>query len=76
MSLRSIKLKLIESFKKELNTSENKEFVEKEILEPIINKVINQIYPYFLWSGCFFMFMFVFVMIILFLNVRIYFLNK
>ena len=72
MSLNIIRDKLIESFKSELNTEDNKMFIEDEILKPIIHKVLDQVYPYIMWTSLFFMFMFVFIMIILFLNIQVF----
>ena len=72
MSLDTIRTKLIESFKKELNTDENKLFIEDEVLKPLIHKVLDQVYPYIMWTGLLFMSMFIFIMIILFLNIRIF----
>ena len=72
MSLHTIRTKLIESFKKELNTDENKLFIEDEVLKPLIHKVLDQVYPYIMWTGLLFMSMFIFIMIILFLNIRIF----
>ena len=72
MSLDIIKQKLFDSLKKEFNTEENKELLKEEILKPLIHNILDQIYPYFMWSCLFFMFMFVFIMIILFLNIRVF----
>ena len=71
MSLQSIKEKLIQSIKQELYTEENKQFFEDEFLKPMITQILDQMYPYFLWTATFFMAMFLFVMIILILNIRI-----
>lgn len=71
MSLQSIKEKLIESIKQELYTEENKQFFEDEFLKPMITQILDQMYPYVLWTATFFMAMFLFVMIILILNIRI-----
>tara|TARA_B100000745_G_scaffold258717_1_gene181954 strand:+ start:260 stop:481 length:222 start_codon:yes stop_codon:yes gene_type:complete len=73
MSLDIIKQKLIESIKTELYTPENKEFIEEEVLKPLIQQVLDQMYPYFMWMGLFFMSMFIFIVLILFLNLRILF---
>ena len=73
MSLTDIKSKLIESIKKEYYTPENKEFIEHEVLEPMIKQILDQMYPYFMWMGFFFTSMFLFVVIILLLNLRILF---
>ena len=71
MSLSIIKQKLLESVKKELYTEENKEFIEKELLKPMIQQILDQMYPYFMGMGLFFFSMFLFILIILMLNLRI-----
>ena len=71
MSLNVIKQKLLESIKRELYTQENKEIIEKEFLKPMIQQILDQMYPYFMWMGLFFMSMFLFILLILFLNVRL-----
>jgi len=71
MSLDIITDKLLQSLKEELDKEKNKEFIEHELLKPIIHKVIDQLYPYFLGTGLLFMSMFVFIMIILLLNIRV-----
>ena len=75
MSLDIITDKLLKSLKDELDKEKNKEFIETELLKPIIQKVIDQMYPYFIGTGLLFMSMFVFIMIILLLNIRVYMCN-
>ena len=72
MSFDAVVDKLLQSLKDELNKDKNKEFIEQELLKPIIHKVLDQLYPYFLGTGLLFMSMFIFIMIILFLNIRIF----
>jgi len=72
MSLDIITDKLLQSLKDELDKDKNKEFIENELLRPIIQKVIDQLYPYFVGTGLLFMSMFVFIMIILLLNIRVF----
>jgi|TARA_Y100000389_G_scaffold203253_1_gene251077 hypothetical protein len=72
MSLDIITDKLLQSLKEELDKDKNKEFIENELLRPIIQKVIDQLYPYFLGTGLLFMSMFVFIMIILLLNIQVF----
>ena len=71
MSLDIITDKLLQSLKEELDKEKNKEFIEHELLKPIIQKVLDQLYPYFLGTGLLFMSMFVFIMIIFLLNIRV-----
>ena len=72
MSFDAVIDKLLQSLKDELDKDKNKEFIEQELLKPIIHKVLDQLYPYFLGTGLLFMSMFIFIMIILFLNIRIF----
>ena len=72
MSFDAVVDKLLQSLKDELDKDKNKEFIEQELLKPIIHKVLDQLYPYFLGTGLLFMSMFIFIMIILFLNIRIF----
>ena len=72
MSLDIITDKLLKSLKDELDKDKNKEFIENELLKPLIQKVIDQMYPYFIGTGLLFMSMFVFIMIILLLNIKVY----
>ena len=72
MSLDIITDKLLQSLREELDKEKNKEFIENDILRPLIYKILDQIYPYFMWTGLFFMSMFVFIMIILLLNIRVF----
>ena len=72
MSLDIITDKLLKSLKYELDKEKNKVFIENELLKPIIHKILEQLYPYFMGIGLLFMSMFIFIMIILFLNIRVF----
>lgn len=72
MSLDIITDKLLKSLKDELDKEKNKVFIENELLKPIIHKILEQLYPYFMGIGLLFMSMFIFIMIILFLNIRVF----
>ncbi len=72
MSLDMIKEKLMQSLKDELNNEENKEFMENEILKPLIQKILDELYPYYAGVGLLFLSMFLFIMIILMINMRLY----
>ena len=76
MSIELIKEKLFQSIKTELNTQENKEFIENEVLKPLIQQILDQMYPYFMWMGFFFMSMFLFIIIILMLNIKVFIHNQ
>ena len=47
--------------------------IEKEFLKPMIQQILDQMYPYFMWMGLFFMSMFIFIILILFLNLKVLF---
>ena len=49
------------------------ENIEKEFLKPMIQQILDQMYPYFMWMGLFFMSMFIFIILILFLNLKVLF---
>ena len=72
MSLDIITDKLLQSLKGELDKEKNKRFIENELLKPVINKILDQLYPYYMGIGLLFLSMFLFLMIILFLNMRIF----
>ena len=72
MSLDAIIDKLLISLKTELDRDKNKEFIENELLKPLIHKILDQMYPYIMWPALLFMSMFVFIMIILFLSIRVF----
>jgi len=72
MSLDIITDKLLQSLISELDKEKNKRFIENELLKPVINKILDQLYPYYMGIGLLFLSMFVFLMVILFLNMRIF----
>ena len=73
MSMDIITDKLLISIKKELDKDKNILFIEREILKPLIHKIISNLYPYFIGFSLVIMCMFIFIMIIFFLNIRILF---
>lgn len=75
MSLSDIKQKLLQNIKDEIYTEENREIIQEEFLKPMIETILNEMYPYFMWMGLFFFSMFVFIILILVLNVRIFFIG-
>ena len=61
MTLHKIIDKLLLSLKVELDQDKHKRFIEDELLNPLIHKILNQLYPYFMGIGLLFMFMFLFI---------------
>lgn len=64
--------KLLVSLKNELNKDKHKLFLEKEVLKPLIQIILDQMYPYVMGTISFFMAMFLFLIVILFLNIRLF----
>jgi hypothetical protein len=72
MSLDIIKEKLFTSLKEELTNETNKEFIENELLKPLIQNILDQLYPYYAGLALLFISMFLFIMIILMINMKLY----
>ena len=73
MSLNIVTDKLLTSIKNELDNEKNIHYIEHEILQPLIHRIITNLYPYFIGFSLLIMSMFIFIMIILVLNIKILF---
>ena len=71
MSFETVVSKILESMKEEIKKEENILIINNDIIRPIVEKVIDNIYPYFLGASLVFMTMFVFIFVILLLNLKI-----
>ena len=71
MSFNLILEKLLETIKIEIKKEENINIINNDIIKPIVIKVIDDIYPYFLGGILFFMIMFILIFVILVLNLKI-----
>ena len=71
MSLDIITDKLLKSLKDELDKEKNKVFIENELLKPIIHKILEQLYPYFIGASFVIAFIVISVFVILCLNLKI-----
>ena len=63
--------KLLKSLKDELDKEKNKVFIENELLKPIIHKILEQLYPYFIGASFVIAFIVISVFVILCLNLKI-----
>ena len=71
MSFETVVSKILESMKLEIKKEENVQIINNDIIKPIVEKVIDDIYPYFIGASLIFMMMFVFIFVILLLNLKI-----
>jgi len=63
--------KIIDNIIIELKHEENMTKINKEIIEPIINNTIYQLYPYFIVFTISMVILFISIFIILFLNIKL-----
>lgn len=73
MSFENITHKLINSMKKEINKEENMNSINNDIIKPIVDKVLEQLYPYFIGVSLVTAFIVISIFIILCLNLKICF---
>jgi hypothetical protein len=71
MSFENITKKLLDSVKKEITKEENIDTINNDIIKPIVDKVLEQLYPYFFGFSMIIIFIVVSVFVILCLNVKI-----
>tara|TARA_B100001287_G_C22474139_1_gene431131 strand:- start:429 stop:656 length:228 start_codon:yes stop_codon:yes gene_type:complete len=71
MSFEKITNKLLDSIKVELKKEEHINLINNDIIKPIVNKVLEQLYPYFIGASLVIAFVVISVFVILCLNVKI-----
>tara|TARA_Y100001958_G_scaffold33932_1_gene22103 strand:- start:1557 stop:1781 length:225 start_codon:yes stop_codon:yes gene_type:complete len=71
MSIELITSKLLDSVKTELNKEKHLDTINNDIIKPIVNKVLEQLYPYFIGASFIIAFVVIAVFIILCLNLKI-----
>ena len=71
MSFETITRKLLDSVKKEIKREEHIDTINNDIIKPIVDKVLEQLYPYFFGFSMIIIFIVVSVFVILCLNVKI-----
>jgi hypothetical protein len=71
MSFETITRKLLDSVKKEIKKQEHIDTINNDIIKPIVDKVLEQLYPYFFCFSMIIVFIVVSVFVILCLNVKI-----
>ena len=71
MSFEVITTKLLDSIKKELKKEEHMNTINNDIIKPIVDKVLEQLYPYFIGASLIIAFIVIAVFEILCLNLKI-----
>tara|TARA_B100001123_G_C14559711_1_gene729757 strand:+ start:224 stop:448 length:225 start_codon:yes stop_codon:yes gene_type:complete len=71
MSFELITTKLLDSIKSELKKDEHMNTINNDIIKPIVDKVLKQLYPYFIGASFVIAFIVISVFIILCLNLKI-----
>ena len=71
MSFETIARKLLDSVKREIKKEEHIDTINNDIIKPIVDKVLEQLYPYFFGFSMIIVFIVVSVFVILCLNVKI-----
>jgi hypothetical protein len=71
MSFETITRKLLDSVKREIKKEEHIDTINNDIIKPIVDKVLEQLYPYFFCFSMIIVFIVVSVFVILCLNVKI-----
>jgi hypothetical protein len=71
MSFSTISHRLLLSCKEELDKPENREILRKDIIQPAVSLVIEELYPYFVGGASIIAGIVLMIVLILILNIRI-----
>ncbi len=71
MSFEVITNKLLDSIKSELKKEEHINTINNDIIKPIVDKVVEQLYPYFIGFSFVIIFIVISIFVILCLNLKI-----
>tara|TARA_Y100000817_G_C16583698_1_gene423102 strand:+ start:397 stop:621 length:225 start_codon:yes stop_codon:yes gene_type:complete len=71
MSFEEITTKLLDSIKSELKKDKHINIINNDIVKPIVDKVLEQLYPYFIGASFVIAFIVISVFVILCLNLKI-----
>lgn len=71
MSFETITTKILDSMKKEIKREEHMNTISNDIIKPIVDKVLEQLYPYFIGVSLITAFIVISVFVILCLNLKI-----
>ena len=71
MSFQDILGKILDSVKSEIKDPENMDKITKDIIQPIVSRVLDEIYPYLMGIVGICMIVILMIIIILWLNIKI-----
>ena len=71
MSFETITTKLLDSMKREIKREQHMNTINNDIIKPIVDKVLEQLYPYFIGVSLITAFIVISVFVILCLNLKI-----
>ena len=71
MSFETITKKILDSVKKEIKREEHIDTINNDIIKPIVDKVLEQLYPYFIGVSFIIAFIVISIFVILCLNLKI-----
>ena len=71
MSFETITTKILDSMKREIKREEHMNTISNDIIKPIVDKVLEQLYPYFIGVSLVTAFIVISVFVILCLNLKI-----
>lgn len=71
MSFHKIVTKILHTMKEEIEKPENIHIINNDIIQPIVEKIFEQLYPYFIYGSIIIAFLVITIFVILFLNVKI-----
>ncbi len=71
MSFQTIVSKLLRTMKDEIERPENIHVINNDIIQPIVEKIFEQLYPYFIYGSIIIALLVITIFVILFLNVKI-----
>jgi len=73
MSLNSIIEKILISVREEIKNEKNMDLITNDIIKPIVERIIDNIYPYFIGSCVIIILILLIIFSILILNLKIYY---
>lgn len=71
MSFHKVVSKLLRTMKEEIEKPENIHIINNDIIQPIVEKIFEQLYPYFIYGSIIIALLVITIFVILFLNVKI-----